>query len=464
MINIKYVDFCSGIGGFRYAIDAYQKTKDNIEFTCVLSADIKKDAIQTYNLNFNENNPSRDIYQIKPKEMESFDLICAGFPCQPFSSAGQKKGFEDPRGGMIFKIVDICEYHKPRYVLLENVHNLISLNNGEYINSICKLFGDLGYKVKYTKLNSKNFGIPQSRERVYIICTLDKDVNISGVENMSNTVTLKHFLDYTYTKSDLNDEFVEKLLKLHKKSSICGCKIGDKRGGKDNIHSWDLAINGTVSEDERNLMTSIMLNRRKKHWAAKKQITWMDGMPLTFSEIQTFFKHDDLQSLLDSLTEKNYLRLEQCKELIDGRRVYIDDLVPECEQIVSNIKKQLDESSTDALKQKLIEAEGNLARVRLLCKSDTATRGYNICKGKLSFPVSRILNPDEICPTLTATDSNRLAVVIGNTVRKLNHLELKRVCGFPETLQIPEHVNVYDLFGNMATPPVLYKLIELMFD
>jgi hypothetical protein len=83
----------------------------------------------------------------------------------------------------------------------------------------------------------------------------------------------------------------------------------------------------------------------------------------------------------------------------------------------------------------------------------------------LSFPVSKILDSNDICPTLTATDSNRLAVVIGGTVvRKLNHLELKRVCGFPETLKLPNDVNVYDLFGNMATPPVLYKLIELMFE
>jgi DNA (cytosine-5)-methyltransferase 1 len=237
--------------------------------------------------------------------------------------------------------------------------------------------------------------------------------------------------------------FVDKLLKLHKKQSIEGCKIGDKRGGEKNIHSWDLGLNGEITDDERKLMTSIMLERRKKHWAKKKNITWMDGMPLTFPEIQSFFKHDELQSLLDSLTEKKYLRLEQCKELVNGKRIYIKDLM-------SAIKSDQKEE---------------LVRARALIESDTAIPGYNICKGKLSFPVSKILDSNDICPTLTATDSNRLAVVIGGTVvRKLNHLELKRVCGFPETLKLPNDVNVYDLFGNMATPPVLYKLIELMFE
>jgi DNA (cytosine-5)-methyltransferase 1 len=443
MTEIKYVDFCAGIGGFRYAIDAYQNSRTDIKFKCVLTADIKKHAIDTYNLNFNENNPLRDIYELKPETMETFDLLCAGFPCQPFSSAGQKKGFEDHRGGMIFKILDICKFHKPRYVLLENVHNLISLDDGKYIKSIYDLFSELGYNVEYTMLNSKNYGIPQSRERVYIICTLNKKIDISPLNDLVSSPQLKNFLDYTDTTSDLNKVFVDKLLKLHKKQSIEGCKIGDKRGGEKNIHSWDLGLNGEITDDERKLMTSIMLERRKKHWAKKKNITWMDGMPLTFPEIQSFFKHDELQSLLDSLTEKKYLRLEQCKELVNGKRIYIKDLM-------SAIKSDQKEE---------------LVRAKALIESDTAIPGYNICKGKLSFPVSKILDSNDICPTLTATDSNRLAVVIGGTVvRKLNHLELKRVCGFPETLKLPNDVNVYDLFGNMATPPVLYKLIELMFD
>lgn len=443
MTEIKYVDFCAGIGGFRYAIDAYQNSRTDIKFKCVLTADIKKHAIDTYNLNFNENNPLRDIYELKPETMETFDLLCAGFPCQPFSSAGQKKGFEDHRGGMIFKILDICKFHKPRYVLLENVHNLISLDDGKYIKSIYDLFSELGYNVEYTMLNSKNYGIPQSRERVYIICTLNKKIDISPLNDLVSSPQLKNFLDYTDTTSDLNKVFVDKLLKLHEKHSIEGCKIGDKRGGEKNIHSWDLGLNGEITDDERKLMTSIMLERRKKHWAKKKNITWMDGMPLTFPEIQSFFKHDELQSLLDSLTEKKYLRLEQCKELVNGKRIYIKDLM-------SAIKSDQKEE---------------LVRARALIESDTAIPGYNICKGKLSFPVSKILDSNDICPTLTATDSNRLAVVIGGTVvRKLNHLELKRVCGFPETLKLPNDVNVYDLFGNMATPPVLYKLIELMFD
>ena len=144
-------------------------------------------------------------------------------------------------------------------------------------------------------------------------------------------------------------------------------------GGKNNIHSWDIGFNGTLNKDEKELMHKIMLNRRKKHWA-EKNIVWMDGIPLTYEDITTFYKHDNLKNMLDNLVSMKYLRLEKPKDLVDGERVYKEEL-PE---------------------------------------------GYNICKGKLSFPISKILDPNDISPTLTATDSHKLAVIINdNTIRNL---------------------------------------------
>ena len=189
--EIRYIDLCSGIGGFRVALESMK----TIKVTCVLSADIKQDALDTYNLNFGENNSAKDIYTLKNEEIDPFDLLCAGFPCQPFSSAGQKKGFADTRGGMIFKIVDICKYHTPQYVVLENVYNLITLEKGSCISRIRDLFVDIGYSVKYKKLNSRDFGCPQSRERVYIVCYRDTDFDFDKISLRPQT-KLEKVIDY----------------------------------------------------------------------------------------------------------------------------------------------------------------------------------------------------------------------------------------------------------------------------
>ena len=408
-MTIKYIDLCSGIGGFRVAIESLKE-----DFKCILSADIKQDAIDTYNVNFKETNKKVDINALEPETIGAFDLLCAGFPCQPFSSAGQKQGFSDKRGGIIFKILDICKHHKPKYVLLENVYNLMTLDNGKCISKIKQLFEELGYFVNYDKFNSCDFGCPQSRERVYIVCSLNKVVSLEGIEKGQKTF-MKDVIDTSATTTNLDSIFVTKLLQLHKTKSLHGCQIGDKRGGPNNIHSWDIGLNGTIDKDESDLMNHIMLERRKKHWATKKNITWMDGMPLTFTEISTFHDSTKLQQMLDHLVELNYLRIEKCKDLVDGKREY-----------------------------KLDSAEG-----------------YNICKGKLSFPISRILDPNGVSPTLTATDSSKLAVLVGDsTIRSLTANEMKKICGFPDSFIIPKHVNYYDLFGNMATPPVIAAILK----
>jgi len=413
---INYIDLCCGIGGFRVALESFQKKNTNIKFNCVLSADIKDDAIKTYNLNFNENNKKTNILEIN--EIDSFDLLCAGFPCQPFSSAGNKKGFNDDRGGIIFKIIDICKKYKPKIVILENVSNLIILENGKPLKRICEEFNNIGYFVSYKKLNATDFGVPQNRERVFIICSLEKQVDLNKIEYINPENTLNSIIDYKAKYSDIESNFANKIMKLHSQTPLFGYKMQDKRGGKNNIHSWDIGVNGVLTISERELMNKIMTERRKKHWAEKKNIVWMDGMPLTLSEISTFINDTHLKSMLDNLIAKKYLRLEKPKNLISGKRVY----------------------------------------------DETGEYGYNICKGKLSFPITNILDPSAISPTLTATDSNKLAVIIDNTfIRKLNDNELKLLCGFPLSYKLPDDVDKYDLFGNMVIPNVVEGVLKCIF-
>ena len=365
------------------------------------------------------------VYNFEVEHDNSYivENICV-HNCQPFSSAGNKKGFDDDRGGIIFKIIDICKIHKPHHIILENVSNLMTLDNGKSLKRICDEFNNIKYHVSYQKLNSVDFGVPQNRERVFIVCSLDGEINIENIiPNKSGSytsITLDTIIDKTAKYTNIEKNFANKILKLHSEMPLYGYKMQDKRGGKNNIHSWDIAVNGEISLNERNLMNKIMTERRKKHWAEKKNIVWMDGMPLTFEEIGTFWtsSKSTLKEMLDNLVEKKYLKLEKPKNLISGKRIYDENGIP----------------------------------------------GYNICKGKLSFPITNILDPKSVSPTLTATDSIKLALIIDNKyIRNLNDKELKALCGFPESFIIPEDVDKYDLFGNMVIPNVVEGILQEIY-
>ncbi|MDU5324974.1 DNA cytosine methyltransferase [Campylobacter ureolyticus] len=160
---LKVADLFAGIGGIRLG---FERVFDDVE--CVFSSEIDKFAIQTYKANFNET-PSGDITKIKSDEIPDFDMLLAGFPCQPFSSAGLKKGFFDERGGMFFEVVRILRDKKPSMFLLENVKNLKSHNDGNTLEFMIKSLRNLGYDVCFEVLKARDFGLPQNRERIYIV-------------------------------------------------------------------------------------------------------------------------------------------------------------------------------------------------------------------------------------------------------------------------------------------------------
>ena len=114
-----------------------------------------------------------DARAIDPDDLPQFDLLCGGFPCQAFSNAGRRKGFADARGTLFFEIARLAEAKRPRYLLLENVPGLLSHDHGKTFAAILSALDDLGYHVEWTVLNSKHFGVPQSRKRVFLICYLD---------------------------------------------------------------------------------------------------------------------------------------------------------------------------------------------------------------------------------------------------------------------------------------------------
>ncbi len=157
----KIIDLFCGMGGFRLAFE-----KNSCK--CVFSSDIDKYVCETYELNFGEY-PKGDITKIESNNIPKFDILCGGFPCQPFSIAGKRLGFEDTRGTLFFEVARIIKDHKPEAFFLENVRGIVNHDNGKTLEVIISTLNELGYYVEWKVLNAKEYGIPQNRERWYCV-------------------------------------------------------------------------------------------------------------------------------------------------------------------------------------------------------------------------------------------------------------------------------------------------------
>lgn len=162
-MTIKYLSLFSGIGGFEVGIQ-----NSNIEMECVSYAEIDKYAASIYARHFPGHKNLGDVTKIKTEELPDFDLLVGGFPCQAFSVAGKRGGFDDTRGTLFFEIARVLKDKRPKYFLLENVKGLLSHNKGKTFQRILEVLSDMGYLVQWEVLNSKDFGVPQNRERVFI--------------------------------------------------------------------------------------------------------------------------------------------------------------------------------------------------------------------------------------------------------------------------------------------------------
>lgn len=172
MKQYKSIDLFAGIGGIRMGFDLAFKN----EISTVFVSEWDQFAQTTYRANFKDDfEIAGDITKIKEDAIPEFDICLAGFPCQAFSIAGSHKGFEDnykgmTRGTLFLDVARICEYHQPKVIFCENVKGLTIHDKGKTFKVITKTFESIGYKVFYRVLNSKDFGVPQNRERIYIVC------------------------------------------------------------------------------------------------------------------------------------------------------------------------------------------------------------------------------------------------------------------------------------------------------
>ena len=160
---MKYLSLFSGIGGFELGIQ-----NSDVEMECIGFSEIDKYAKSIYKKHYPNHPDLGDATKLDTSELPDFDFLVGGFPCQAFSIAGKRKGFNDTRGTLFFEIARVLKDKKPRYFLLENVRGLLSHNKGETFQTILEVLSNLGYNVKWEIYNSKDYGVPQRRERLFI--------------------------------------------------------------------------------------------------------------------------------------------------------------------------------------------------------------------------------------------------------------------------------------------------------
>lgn len=207
---LKYAEFCTGIGGFSLGIQ-----QSDLKAELVYANEIDDSCEETFLENFGRKFDSKDVFSIKAETLPDFDMLCAGFPCQPFSQAGRTLGFDDPRGIIFFKLLEIIKRKKPSIVFLENVPNLVRHDKGRTFRVMHDSLEKEGYAVFSEILDSTYFGIPQSRPRVYVIALKREvfhDAFFIFTKGTTSETPLRPFLnlgDYSIPISDRWEEYID---------------------------------------------------------------------------------------------------------------------------------------------------------------------------------------------------------------------------------------------------------------
>ena len=410
--DVRFIDLFAGLGGIRLGFEAGFR-KFGFNPICVFSSEIKEYAIKAYKHYYKDETVAGDITKINAKNIPDFDFLLAGFPCQPFSAAGLGLGFEDTRGTLFFEIERILDAKKPYGFLLENVEGLVNHDCGRTLEIIIDHLKKLDYFVSYRLIDSQYHGLAQSRKRVYIVGT--REANISLDNFPVRKAVLGDIMEHSLPVVD--SEFTRKLFKRFTPEQVVGKAIKDKRGGSDNIHSWEIGLKGDTTTEQAEFLNLLLKERRKKHWAKEIGIDWMDGMPLTEEQIATFYPLPNLKAFLDDLVNKGYLSLEYPRKLNEKKRRVPDETKP---------------------------------------------KGYNIVAGKLSFEFTKILDPSTLAPTLVAMDVSHLGIIDNGGLRRLSIREGQRLFGFPEDydLSFIKESEAFDLLGNTVCIPVIQDISE----
>lgn len=236
-----FADLFCGIGGFHLAAAA-------LGLKCVYACDTDNAARDAYEANFGIR-PDGDIRRARPLDLPRFDLLCAGFPCQPFSIIGDRKGMSDPRGALFFEIVRIAKAKRPAAIVLENVKQLVTLRAGQVVRRIAGDLQALGYHVDYRVLNALDFGLPQKRERVLIVATRKPFDDFPWPTGKTPMEPLAKVLE---KKPDARHFASDKVRRARRAAHKSSCRPGvwhENKGGNVSSHPFSCALRAGASHN-----------------------------------------------------------------------------------------------------------------------------------------------------------------------------------------------------------------------
>lgn len=242
--KIRYIDLFCGIGGFRIATTQLCDTL-GIESECVFSSDIDPYARESYKEHFGDY-PSGDITKVDARNIPNHDLLLAGFPCQPFSIIGNGHGFQDIRGTLFFDIARILKEKRPRGFVLENVKRLVNHKNGTTLDRILTTLTEIGYSVEYKVLNALHYGLPQKRERVFIVGYY-KPMRFPWPEKVETMTALSEILESEIDKKHYASSYIRKRRRARHKAKFFPSIWHENKAGNICSYPYSCALRAGAS-------------------------------------------------------------------------------------------------------------------------------------------------------------------------------------------------------------------------
>ena len=471
MANFSFIDLFAGIGGFRLALQS-------VGGTCIGFSEIAPDAINTYCQNFKEDTSANFGDITKLKTLPEHDFMTAGVPCQSWSIAGKNLGFDDDRGQLWNDTLYLLNKVRPKAFIFENVKGLADPRNAKALEYILNRIKQAGYYSKVNVLNAYDYGVPQTRIRIYIIGFKEKKYldKFALAPATPGCIQLSDVLDDCEAKEcrQSNDNNARWSLSCNEKGFNDYFLFNDLRNGSTTIHSWDIQ---ETTDREKNICYLLLKNRRKDKYGE------LDGNPLNikhFQELDSSIKESDLEVLVEKGILKRVSYLYKVREVSN-------DLSDDAKWVLNQAKNGIINfdtlKSSKELKKRKINALDTLFMLETIGAVKCIEERYDFKNTKISTGlagINRIFLPTcKIYPTLVASDTNDYvttenlnadniedfrakfmeSVYRAGNYRQISNQEACRIQGFPANFLLPPtRARWMKLIGNSVAVPVIKML------